>query len=118
MAVGPLLIACGVIAIVVGMWRGYVVAREALGPMIHDDGDPTRRAIGELHRRRGNRSGSARERSLGADAPTGFECPLEEGIQQRAGGSGLLRLQPRRSNLPQDLRLSGDERLETSGDAK
>ena len=45
MAVGPLLIACGVVAIVVGTWRGYVVAREALGPMIHDDGDPTRRAI-------------------------------------------------------------------------
>jgi hypothetical protein len=43
--VGPLLIACGVIAIVIGMWRGYAVAREALGPMIHDDGDPTRRAI-------------------------------------------------------------------------
>ena len=42
---GPLLIACGVTAILVGMWRGYVVAREALGPMIHDDGDPTRRAI-------------------------------------------------------------------------
>ena len=45
MAVGPVLVACGVIAIVIGMWRGYVVAREALGPMIHDDGDPTRRAI-------------------------------------------------------------------------
>ena len=42
---GPVLIACGVFAIVVGTWRGYVVAREALGPMIHDDGDPTRRAI-------------------------------------------------------------------------
>ncbi len=42
---GPVLIACGVVAIVVGTWRGYVVAREALGPMIHDDGDPTRRAI-------------------------------------------------------------------------
>lgn len=43
--VGPLLIACGAIAIVIGTWRGYVVAREALGPMVHDDGDPTRRAI-------------------------------------------------------------------------
>ena len=42
---GPLLVACGVVAIVVGTWRGYVVAREALGPMIRDDGDPTRRAI-------------------------------------------------------------------------
>ncbi len=42
---GPVLIACGVVATVVGTWRGYVVAREALGPMIHDDGDPTRRAI-------------------------------------------------------------------------
>ena len=43
--VGSVLIACGVVAIAVGTWRGYVVAREALGPMVHDDGDPTRRAI-------------------------------------------------------------------------
>ena len=43
--VGTLVIACGVIATVVGVWRGYVAAREALGPIVHDDGDPTRRAI-------------------------------------------------------------------------
>ncbi len=43
--VGSVLVACGVVAIVVGTWRGYVVAREALGPMVHDDGEPTRRAI-------------------------------------------------------------------------
>ena len=39
------LVACGSIALVVGTWRGYVVAREALGPIVHDDGEPTRRAI-------------------------------------------------------------------------
>ena len=39
--VGAVLIACGAVAIIVGTWRGYVVAREALGPMVHDDGDPT-----------------------------------------------------------------------------
>ncbi len=43
--VGAILVACGVVATAVGTWRGYVVAREALGPMVHDDGDPTRRAI-------------------------------------------------------------------------
>jgi hypothetical protein len=43
--VGPVLVACGSIALVVGTWRGYVVAREALGPIVHDDGEPTRRAI-------------------------------------------------------------------------
>ena len=43
--VGAVLIACGAVAIIVGTWRGYVVVREALGPMVHDDGDPTRRAI-------------------------------------------------------------------------
>ena len=37
--------ACGSVALVLGTWRGYVVAREALGPMVHDDGEPTRRAI-------------------------------------------------------------------------
>lgn len=42
---GLLLIGCGVVTLAVGMWRGFVVAREALGPMVHDDGDPTRRAI-------------------------------------------------------------------------
>jgi hypothetical protein len=43
--VGAVLVACGAVATVVGTWRGYVVAREALGPMVHDNGDPTRRAI-------------------------------------------------------------------------
>jgi hypothetical protein len=43
--VGAVLVACGAIALVVGTWRGYVVAREALGPMVHDEGEPTRRAI-------------------------------------------------------------------------
>ena len=42
---GPLLIVCGMIATTIGSWRGYVVSREAIGPLIHDDGDPTRRAI-------------------------------------------------------------------------
>lgn len=36
---------CGSVAIAIGSWRGYVVAREALAPLVHDDGDPTRRAI-------------------------------------------------------------------------
>ena len=39
------LVACGSIALVVGTWRGYLVAREALGPIVHDEGEPTRRAI-------------------------------------------------------------------------
>ena len=43
--VGFVLVACGLIATAVGTWRGYVVAREALGPKVHDHGDPTRRAI-------------------------------------------------------------------------
>jgi hypothetical protein len=42
---GVLLIGCGVVTVALGAWRGFVVAREALGPMVHDDGDPTRRAI-------------------------------------------------------------------------
>jgi hypothetical protein len=42
---GIVLVACGAVATAFGTWRGYVVAREALGPMVHDDGDPTRRAI-------------------------------------------------------------------------
>lgn len=40
-----LLVGCGVVIVAAGLWRGFVVAREALGPMVHDDGDPTRRAI-------------------------------------------------------------------------
>ena len=42
---GSVLVACGSIALVVGTWRGYIVAREALGPIVRDDGEPTRRAI-------------------------------------------------------------------------
>ena len=42
---GVLLIGCGVVTLAVGAWRGFVVARQALGPFVHDDGDPTRRAI-------------------------------------------------------------------------
>jgi hypothetical protein len=43
--VESVLVACGSIALVVGTWRGYLVAREALGPIVHDEGEPTRRAI-------------------------------------------------------------------------
>ncbi|MEO8229312.1 MAG: hypothetical protein ABI628_06060 [Chloroflexota bacterium] len=42
---GVLLVCCGVVTLAVAAWRGFVVAREALGPLVHDDGDPTRRAI-------------------------------------------------------------------------
>ncbi|HKG57020.1 MAG TPA: hypothetical protein VKA85_07220 [Candidatus Limnocylindrales bacterium] len=35
---------CGLVALVLGTWRSYAVAREALGPLAHD-GDPTRTAI-------------------------------------------------------------------------
>ena len=35
---------CGVIAVVIALWRSYVATREAVGPLIHD-GDPTRTAI-------------------------------------------------------------------------
>ena len=36
--------ACGAVAAVIGGWRSYVMAREALVPLARD-GDPTRRAI-------------------------------------------------------------------------
>jgi hypothetical protein len=39
-----LLTFCGVAALAIGAWRGWSVAREALGPLVHD-GDPTRSAI-------------------------------------------------------------------------
>jgi hypothetical protein len=35
---------CGLVALVLGAWRSYAVAREALAPLIHD-GDPTRTAV-------------------------------------------------------------------------
>jgi len=38
------LIVCGMLAAAVGVWRGFVVAREALGPLLHD-GEPTRALI-------------------------------------------------------------------------
>jgi hypothetical protein len=44
-AVGTLLVVCGAVATAIGAWRGYVVAREAVGPLVRDDGEPTRRAI-------------------------------------------------------------------------
>ena len=42
--VGALLGFCGLIAAVVGTWRGYAVARQAIAPLVHG-GDPTRTAI-------------------------------------------------------------------------
>ena len=35
---------CGVTATLIGSWRSYAVARQALAPLIHE-GDPTRTAI-------------------------------------------------------------------------
>ena len=35
---------CGVTAMVIGIWRSYAVARQALAPLINE-GDPTRTAI-------------------------------------------------------------------------
>ena len=39
-----LLTLCGFIALTVGGWRSYSIARQALGPLVHD-GEPTRTAI-------------------------------------------------------------------------
>jgi hypothetical protein len=39
-----LLILCGTIAATAGLYRGFVLAREALAPLAHE-GDPTRTAI-------------------------------------------------------------------------
>lgn len=41
---GSLLVACGLAAAVIGGWRSYAAAREALAPLVHE-GDPTRTAI-------------------------------------------------------------------------
>jgi hypothetical protein len=41
---GLLLVGCGLTALVIGGWRGYALAREALAPLVHD-GEPTRTAI-------------------------------------------------------------------------
>jgi hypothetical protein len=41
---GLVLFACGAVAVAIGTWRGYLNAREALGPVVHD-GDPTRAAV-------------------------------------------------------------------------
>jgi hypothetical protein len=38
---GILLATCGLTALVLGSWRSYAVARDALGPIVHD-GEPTR----------------------------------------------------------------------------
>jgi hypothetical protein len=38
------LILCGSVAAIVGVHRGYVLARAALAPLVHE-GDPTRTAI-------------------------------------------------------------------------
>jgi hypothetical protein len=41
---GILLTACGLTALVLGAWRSYAVARDALGPILHD-GEPTRTTL-------------------------------------------------------------------------
>jgi hypothetical protein len=42
--IGLVLVSCGTLAVVLGASRGYVVARQAIAPLIHA-GDPTRTAI-------------------------------------------------------------------------
>ena len=44
MVLQAVLFASGLIAAMVGTWRGWVVAREALRPLVHE-GDPTRSLI-------------------------------------------------------------------------
>jgi hypothetical protein len=41
---GPILLLAGLATLAVGLWRGYVVAREAIGPLVHE-GDETRTLI-------------------------------------------------------------------------
>jgi hypothetical protein len=41
---GMLLTACGLTALVLGSWRSYAVACDALGPIVHD-GEPTRTRV-------------------------------------------------------------------------
>ena len=41
---GIVLEICGATAALIGGWRSYAMAREALAPLVHD-GDPTRSAI-------------------------------------------------------------------------
>lgn len=41
---GAILEFCGLTAALVGAWRGYAVAREAISPLVHA-GEPTRTAI-------------------------------------------------------------------------
>jgi hypothetical protein len=50
---GAVLVACGAAALMIGAWRSYALAREALAPLVHD-GEPMRSAVEELtpvHRR-------------------------------------------------------------------
>jgi hypothetical protein len=42
--IGSILVACGAIGALAGLWRGYAVAREAIAPLIHA-GEPTRTAV-------------------------------------------------------------------------
>ncbi len=41
---GIVLVTCGLLAAVIGGWRGYANARSALAPLVHA-GEPTRTAI-------------------------------------------------------------------------
>jgi hypothetical protein len=41
---GIVLVGCGLTALAIGSWRGYALAREALGPLVHA-GESTRSAI-------------------------------------------------------------------------
>lgn len=41
---GIVLIGSGLLAAAIGGWRGYVAARAALAPLVHD-GEPTRTAV-------------------------------------------------------------------------
>ena len=47
---GSVLLVSGLVATVVGTWRGYVNARDALGPVVHG-GEPTRTALEEPYAR-------------------------------------------------------------------
>src|ERR671916_1908978 len=84
-----------------------------------DDEDPPPGQVAEDLRRQGRRGrgdggGALADRGLGADALPRVEGLAEEPVEQRADRAALVRS----PDLPLDLSLAGNQRVEAGGDAE
>ena len=103
--------------------RAQVLRRQRADLAGADDQDapalePAEDLSRQLHRREADRHRALAERRLAADALADVERPVKQLAQHRAGAAPFRRGLERVLDLPEDLRLADDQRVEAGGDAE